>query len=72
MPIYHKVLYAPAADLLQLTTDDAVVALDAFLREHELTLQWIEKERTPEVMGRLSAASSIASAIAAMRSPLTG
>ena len=28
--------------------------------QHSLTLQCIEKERTPEVMGRLSAASSIA------------
>jgi len=32
--------------------------------QQSLTLQWIEKERTPEVMGRLSSASSIAALIA--------
>ena len=32
--------------------------------QQSLTLQWIEKERTPEVMGRLSAASSIAALLA--------
>src|SRR5210317_1433347 len=32
--------------------------------QQSLTLQWIEKERTPEVMGRLSAASSVAALIA--------
>ena len=32
--------------------------------QQSLTLQWIEKERTPEVMGRLSSASSIAALLA--------
>jgi predicted MFS family arabinose efflux permease len=32
--------------------------------QQSLTLQWIEKERTPEVMGRLSATSSIAALVA--------
>lgn len=32
--------------------------------QQSLTLQWIEKERAPEVMGRLSAASSVAALIA--------
>ncbi|MFC1689141.1 MFS transporter [Pseudomonadota bacterium] len=32
--------------------------------QQSLTLQWIEKERTPEVMGRLSSASSIAALVA--------
>ena len=32
--------------------------------QQSLTLQWIEKERAPEVMGRLSSASSIAALIA--------
>jgi len=32
--------------------------------QQSLTLQWIEKERAPEVMGRLSASSSIAALIA--------
>jgi predicted MFS family arabinose efflux permease len=32
--------------------------------QQSLTLQWIEKERTPEVMGRLSSTSSIAALIA--------
>lgn len=32
--------------------------------QQSLTLQWIEKERAPEVMGRLSAASSIAALLA--------
>jgi predicted MFS family arabinose efflux permease len=32
--------------------------------QQSLTLQWIEKERAPEVMGRLSSASSIAALVA--------
>lgn len=32
--------------------------------QQSLTLQWIEKERAPEVMGRISSASSIASLVA--------
>lgn len=32
--------------------------------QQSLTLQWIEKERAPEVMGRLSAASSVAALLA--------
>ncbi len=32
--------------------------------QQSLTLQWIEKERAPEVMGRLSASSSIAALVA--------
>lgn len=32
--------------------------------QQSLTLQWIEKERTPEVMGRISAASSVAALLA--------
>lgn len=32
--------------------------------QQSLTMQWIEKERTPEVMGRISAASSVAALLA--------
>ena len=32
--------------------------------QQSLTLQWIEKQRTPEVMGRLSSASSVAALLA--------
>lgn len=32
--------------------------------QQSLTLQWIDKERTPEVMGRISAASSVAALLA--------
>lgn len=32
--------------------------------QQSLTLQWIEKERTPEVMGRISAASSVSALLA--------
>ena len=53
--------FLPSAYGLYFTTVLMSIGFHYFYTlQQSLTLQWIEKERTPEVMGRLSSASSIA------------
>jgi predicted MFS family arabinose efflux permease len=57
--------FMPSAYGLYFTTVLMSIGFHYFYTlQQSLTLQWIEKERAPEVMGRLSSASSIASLLA--------
>ena len=57
--------FMPSAYGLYFTTVLMSIGFHYFYTvQQSLTLQWIEKEKTPEVMGRLSSASSVAALIA--------